>query len=846
MLNQQLRSQLRTSRRTQLHAPTCSAAACPSSRQPVVQRHLVPQPCPAPPQQVPPRHRTVASAARGRPKSPAPPPEPEGPEEEPFDDAGEYEYDEEEDEGEGDEFVEQLDPLGRKLLGIQQPAEVDEDDEEYEEYEEGELEDEGALLDEAAEADRDGLEPDEDVGEPSTSYPEPPDREYLASDLFGEAGYLDVALWLASTHPDVTVAGVQSNPRLVIPGDVYVLHDWLVPAITDLEAVGVALGQGATVIVLPKLPEDHEGPDPIDELLEAARQYAASEEGAAARQAMIGEVEPDEDEEEGAVIDVENVPVVVRVDDVVAAGSRLAAAFYEAPARELLTVGVLGQAGKTTTSWLIRGILEEMGQTVGTSTSIEHAIAEDRLDEDGYLWEPLEEDPSAERESSVPFKLIPYKGKYRQIYGDALPGLNLQKLLGGMRDRGAGVAVVELEQAASFLGTYDYLDMNVAVVTHLAPVMGVPLAQQPQDRLEAARPYASLAVETLAAQLRDAATQALVVNADDPLSDELLKRLDGAVPYVTYGVLNSKADVFAESIKSNIWETEMIIRTPGGRLQIIVNLLGSHNAANVLAAVATGVALKAPLASIVAGIEAVEVPGRSEVLDEGQAFSVVVDSARTPEALEAMLDALRQGGAKQIFTVFGCSGNEDASLRPRMGSVAHAKSDYVILTNENPRWEDPAKLVSDIVAGFPDDLVNKYSIYAYPPFQDQGRTPLWFEPYLQKAQRDNKRYVMEDRYSAIRAAIGTAQPDDVVLLAGKGEQDWVEHVGEQGELLRGWLDDRVEARNALSKLKYLEQIPKLNRSTLPWGNKIELLMETLVADAGVVSKAGGFVDTGAD
>lgn len=83
----------------------------------------------------------------------------------------------------------------------------------------------------------------------------------------------------------------------------------------------------------------------------------------------------------------------------------------ETPSRNMVTVGVVGLLGKTTTSWLVRGILEELGQTVGLMSSIEHAIAEDRLDEDGYLWEPLEEDPSADRESSVPFKLIPYEGE---------------------------------------------------------------------------------------------------------------------------------------------------------------------------------------------------------------------------------------------------------------------------------------------------------------------------------------------------------------------------------------------------------------------------------------------------
>lgn len=96
---------------------------------------------------------------------------------------------------------------------------------------------------------------------------------------------------------------------------------------------------------------------------------------------------------------------------------------------------------------------------------------------------------------------------------------------------------------------------------------------------------------------------------------------------------------------------------------------------------------------------------------------------------------------------------------------------------------------------------------------------------------------MEDRYSAIRAAIGTAGPEDVVLLAGKGSEDWVEHADEDGSVLTGWLDDRVEARNALSKLKYLKQIPRFSRETLPWGSRIEGLMETLAVDPAELSAA---------
>ncbi|PNH05610.1 UDP-N-acetylmuramoyl-L-alanyl-D-glutamate--2,6-diaminopimelate ligase [Tetrabaena socialis] len=769
-----------------------SCVPCPLHRAPLASVGLA---CPAPHVESGRKLSVVAKARRGRPPAQPEPDEP-GPGPDLPDD--ELFLDDEFDEGEDTAYAEELDPMSRRLVEPDQPEPDWDDDGEYEEAEDE---------DEATETDRDGIAADGDAGEPSTSYPEPPDREFRASDLFGEAGLMDAALWLASRYPDVGVTGVQSNPHLVVPGDVFVLH----PGLTeddDLYAIGAAVEKGATVVVAPTLQPDDinvepwSGADPLKE------------------PGML----PDD------------LPVV-RMEDTSAAGSMLAAAFYGAPAREMVTVGVLGEHGKTTTAWLIRGVLEELGQTVGLMSNIEHAIAEDRLDEDGYLWEATEEDPSVDRESSVPFKLIPYEGKYEQFYGQALPGLNAQKMLAGMHDRGAKVAVLEMGIPSLVIGTFDFVDINVAVVTSLPPTKPAPGEQQGRDAAKASSSEAAeLIMGTLAVKFRDSDAQVLVLNLDDPQAAGFLKRLDGVVPVVTYSLTNSKADVTAESIKSNIWETEVLVKTPGGRLQFIINLLGRHNVSNLLAAVATGIALKAPLTSIVAGIEAVEIPGRSEVLDEGQDFSVVVDAARTPEHLAAMLEAIRQGGAKQIFTVFGCSGHEDPTLRPRMGAVAHAKSDYVIVTNESPRLEDPAKVVADIVAGFPDDMVNRYSMYAYFPFQDQGRTPLWFEPYLQKAQRDNKRYIMEDRYSAIRAAIGTAGPDDVVLLAGKGHEDWVEHAGEDGDVLTGWLDDRVEARNALSKLKYLKQIPAFNRDTLPWGSRIETLMETLSVDPGDFSR----------
>uniref|UniRef100_A0A7S0WRN5 Mur ligase central domain-containing protein n=1 Tax=Chlamydomonas leiostraca TaxID=1034604 RepID=A0A7S0WRN5_9CHLO len=619
--------------------------------------------------------------------------------------------------------------------------------------------------------------------DPESKYPEPPVRVYFIADLFGKAAYYDAAIMLEKEFPQVAVYGLQASPDKIIQGDLYCCmpeHLELVPSL-----VKQAVEAGASALLLPEAAQGVEG---VKEAIPAS-------------------------------VPVLYVPVV---DDT---ASRLAVAFYDAPSRELLVVSVSGSRGKTTTSWLIRGVLEEMEQLTGMIGSVEYALADDRLDEDGELWAPREKDPAEGRESSAPFHVTPYAGRYTTP-GTTPSGLHVQKLLGGMRDRGAACAVVEYGPVAAFNGCCDWVEPTVVVHTGLdfsdhKDEEGQVLVSR-ELLLEAAlEPFERLA---------DADTQAAVVNLDDdPELVQAVLRAAQAVNCVTYSVRgDADADVVLEEHRQSIWEAEMIIRTPEGRIEIIMPLLGEHNASNILAAVATGIALKVPLKQIVAGIEAVEViPGRCEVVDEGQKFSVIVDSADTPQSLRRMLEALE--GARNIITVVGCRGDEDPSQRPAMAAVAHELSSTVIFTNDSPRTEEPQDIVSDMVAGLPDHIVNRFKGYVYFPFQDQGHVPLWFEPYLQSAQRATKRYVMEDRFSAIRAAIGTAGPEDVVLIAGRGHRDCMEYGGEaEGEVVRGWLDDRAEARSALSKLAYLEQLGSLDRKELPWGkalSEMESVME---------------------
>jgi len=622
-------------------------------------------------------------------------------------------------------------------------------------------------------------------------YPRPPPRPHFMHVLFGKAAYYEEATRLQTEHEDVVVYGIQADPTLVLEGDLFccIPSDDCPDSEEALQSVYDAIQSGAAALLLPS--ELQAFPDLL-------------------------QIIPEE-------IAVVWVPAVEEV------AARLAVSFFDAPSRDLLMVAVSGTRGKSTTSWLIRGILEEMEQVAGMMGSIEWSLAEDRLDSDGDLWEPSEEDPAKDRECSAPFKLTPYAGKYSVPSPGPELSLSTQKVLGGMKDRGATCCIFEVTPSSDehHLNQAIWVDVNVVVHTTLAPPGGMgksslPMTTAQKEELEGAVEAAVAPFE----RLMDPDSQAAIINLDDPAVTLVIKAAQG-VPHITYAIENQDAAVWAESFKFDIWESEIIVRTPLGRLQVISPLLGRHNVYNILAAVATGLALKVPLVSIVAGIESVEIiPGRCEVIDEGQDFSVIVDSADTPEALEAMLSALK-GPANRIITVLGCRGEEDRSMRPRIAEVAHNYSDLLIFTNDSPCREPPEQIIQDMVAGLPEQLINRYSGYVYFPFQDQGHVPLWFEPYLQKAQRTTRRHVMEDRFSAIRAAIGTAQPGDVVLIAGRGHNDYMEYEDGEGGTRRGWFDDRVEARAALSKLAYLNQLTKLSRRELPWGSALSE-MDTVV------------------
>lgn len=401
----------------------------------------------------------------------------------------------------------------------------------------------------------------------------------------------------------------------------------------------------------------------------------------------------------------------------------LAAAYFDYPANSLRLYGVTGTNGKTTTTYLIAAVLEKAEVSCGLigTTGV-------RL------------------------------GKKWMASAHTTPEANdLQELLHRMREEGLQAAVMEVSSHALELERVRGCTFDVGVFTNLT-----------QDHLDFHPDMDSyLRAKAKLFQLLDPqrkGRQYAVLNADDPASEEIAKV--ARAPVVTYG-LKKEAQVRAENIVFGPKGARMEVVWPEGRAELNLVLTGLFNVYNALAAWAVGwqEGLAPDLvAQALFGVKGV--PGRFERVEAGQGFGVVVDYAHTPDGLAHVLHAARQLTSGRVIVVFGCGGDRDRGKRPKMGAIAAEGSDLAVITSDNPRSEDPDRIIQDILAGF-------------------------------LAVRRDGYLVEPDRYRAIELALLQARDGDLVLIAGKGHETY--------QIIKDQVlpfDDREVAREILGRMGY--------------------------------------------
>ncbi len=399
--------------------------------------------------------------------------------------------------------------------------------------------------------------------------------------------------------------------------------------------------------------------------------------------------------------------------------------FYGHPDRRLRLTGVTGTNGKTTTVYLIDSILRAAGFTTATLGTIEQTIA----------------------------------GEHRPTANTTPESLDLVRLFAELLDRGGSHATFEVSSHALELRRVYGLQFHTAVFTNLT-----------RDHLDfhgTIENYAA-AKRRLFEGAGGPPPRFAVIHHEDPWGRKWEKL--GGFHVLSYG-LNSGACITASKVVSSFEGLRFTANTPAGPIPIRSPLLGKFNILNILAAVGVGLSYDLSPEVIAAGVaECKAVPGRFERVDAGGPFVVVVDYAHTDDALRNVIRAARElvcdrNPPGRVITLFGCGGDRDRTKRPLMGEAAGSLSDFVILTSDNPRSEDPLNIINDVLVGL---------------------------------QRATAHYRLEpDRAAAIKIAIETARSGDIVILAGKGHETY-QIIGSSVNPF----DDREVARQVLRGMGY--------------------------------------------
>ncbi len=388
----------------------------------------------------------------------------------------------------------------------------------------------------------------------------------------------------------------------------------------------------------------------------------------------------------------------LQVKDVRRAMALAAAAVHRHPSRELDLVGITGTNGKTTTAYLIASIPEATGEPVAMTGTVEYRL-----------------------------------GKERKKAGRTTPeATDMQRMLRQAVEIGCKTAVMECSSQAMDFHRCDELDYAVAVFSNLT-----------RDHLDYHKTMANYwyAKQRLFDGRLGSRPKISAINVDDPYGIELADRLEKEGLRVVRYAVRSEADITARDPEFSLAGMRFRLRTPDGEIDFHSPLVGPPHIYNTLAAVASGLALGYRLDVIRKALEkCTGAPGRFERVPHDGDFAVVVDYAHSDDALLNVLRAARDVTKGRIITVFGCGGDRDASKRAPMGEAAGSLSDVVILTSDNPRTEDPNKILADAEVGI----------------QKTGK------PYEK----------IGDRREAIHQAIAQARKDDLVLIAGKGHEDY--------------------------------------------------------------------------
>jgi len=443
------------------------------------------------------------------------------------------------------------------------------------------------------------------------------------------------------------------------------------------------------------------------------------------------------------------------VPNVRLAYAQLCAALHGDPSHELRTVGVTGTNGKTTVTWLVRSILAAAGHRCGLTGTIEYS--------DGIQTERSSlTTPTARTLNDWLGRMVTARTKHVAMEISS-HSLDQDRVAGTELD--AAIITNITQDHFDYHGDFDNYVAAKARIAELCKPDGCVILNADDDRVKSLYAPGGCRIRENSADrsqhsriLTNSATSRILTNSatsEAENNDTLTART-----LVTFG-LSPDTDVSAAILEETLDGTRFQLRLRRETLEVTTPLVGRHNVLNCLAAAAAAAHLGVSPDEIAVGIESLEaVPGRLERIDGGQPFSAFVDYAHTDDALQRCVEALKRLTTGRVICVFGAGGDRDRTKRPKLGRAASG-ADVAVVTSDNPRSEDPAKIIKEIVKGIPT-----------------GRSV----------------HVEIDRAAAIRWAVQNARPNDCILVAGKGHET-EQILGDR----RIPFDDREQLRQAIEE-----------------------------------------------
>ena len=427
---------------------------------------------------------------------------------------------------------------------------------------------------------------------------------------------------------------------------------------------------------------------------------------------------------------------VIKVPDTRIALARVADCFYGHPSRHMTVIGITGTNGKTTTTFLVESILREAGYRPGVIGTIEYRF--------GDIRRPAP--------NTTPNALV------------------LQALMREMVDAGITHLLIEVSSHALEQHRVECLNFDVAVFTNLSA--------EHLDYHGSMENYARAKELLFSRYLPGSCKEKkyALINYDDAFGKTLCTI--SRAKLLRYGIREG-IEISVQDLALNHSGTSLRVMTPSGAVEIRSSLIGSYNSENILAALGAALTQNIPLPVISRGIARLQhIPGRLEQVPNSRGLTILIDYAHTSDALAQVLDTLRSLGPKRLITVFGCGGDRDTTKRGPMGDEATRRSDITIITSDNPRTENPQDIIEQIEAGIDKKAIARLTRQA---LGENGHNPAYA--------------VISDRREAIRTAVGLSKPGDILLIAGKGHEDY-QIIG----TTRHQFSDREEVFSALSRL----------------------------------------------